>query len=127
MKRNSKSRIVIGVILAVLILSYAGIGLYNSIKENDKTEEFIKKEYELLLSNDSVNSVVLSTYYPSGWRGGEDIQNVKFEDGTSYTIEIRTNITSQDMFFGNLVKPGVVLKKRVGSDTLNVINWLPII
>jgi len=122
MEKDKKSRIGLAVIPAVLIFTCAGISLFNTIKQDGKIEANIEKEYDSLLINDSINSVVLSTYYPAGWRGGQYNQNVKLEDGKSYTIRISDNITSQDILFGDLVKPGVVLKKSIGSDTLTVIN-----
>jgi hypothetical protein len=117
-----KNEFVIGAIIIFLFLSFGGIKFYTDMRERDKIQEFIDKEYRLLLINDSINSVVLSTYYPQGWRAGTMIQNVKFIDGNNYKIKIRTNITSREMYFGNLVKPGVVLKKSMGSDTLNLIK-----
>lgn len=117
-----KNGVVIGAIIVFLFLSFVGITFYKDMLEHEKIQEAINKEYRLLLINDSVNSVVLSTYYPEGWRGGADIQNVKLKDGNNFKIKIRTNITSHDMYFGNLVQPGVVLKKNMGSDTLNLVR-----
>jgi hypothetical protein len=120
MIRNRKRRLIIGFVLGFLILSFAALRLCKIMKEYDEIEEKIKNEYTVLLRQDSINSPVLSTYYPENWRGGEYIQNVKLQNGENYTIEIKRNITASNVFFGDILKKGAILYKNAGSDTLRV-------
>ncbi len=81
----------------------------------------LAKEYKELSINDSVNSKVLAKYYPIEWRGAEFAQYITFTDNKKVYFDIKYNIASESFYFGDIVKPGVSLKKRSGSDTLTVI------
>lgn len=120
--KHSRKVIFINIIIVFAIFSYGGYRLYQTVTNHNKEEDRLSREYCLLLLEDSVNSIVLSTYYPKGWRGSQDIQNVKLESGENYTIKIRKNLTSKDIYFGKIVKKGVVLQKNAGSDILTVIS-----
>lgn len=104
----------------VIVFLIAGLILYKNILEDNRIEKKISEEYKLLKTQNILNSTVLSTYYPARWRGWQDIQNIKFENGENYTIRIKTNLTSEEIYFGEIVRKGIVLKKRANSDTLIV-------
>lgn len=113
-------------ILASLILTsiffiIGGIHLYLSIIEENKLQEKLSKEYQPLKVEEYVDNSVITTYYPDGWVGGGGIQFIKLDNGKSYLIWTLKDLTS-DVWFGNIVKPGVRLKKNAHSDTLTVIT-----
>lgn len=115
-----RRRLIIGFLLGFLILSFAVLRIYKTMKKYDDIEKQIKKEYTILSRQDSLNSTVLSTYYPEDWRGGEYIQNVRLQNGESYTIEIKRNITFSNVYFGEILRRGALLFKNAGSDTLKI-------
>jgi hypothetical protein len=120
MIRTKKIRFRIGFLIGFIIFSFAISRLYYTIKTHEKIEEKLNSEYSTLLIQDSLEGVVLSTYYPEGWRGGKVIQNVKLKNGKSYTIRIKRNLKPRNVFFGDILEPGAVLKKSADSDTLIV-------
>jgi hypothetical protein len=101
---------------------YVGWELYSTIEQNRKIENQIDIEYPRLLIHDSLNFTLESKYYPENWRGAKDIQCVTFENGHKYTIWIYTNLTSKDVFFGDIIQKGDRIIKKAGSDTLEVIS-----
>ncbi len=108
MKINRNS---IGLILFTLIMSYGGIKFYYSFKNDNQLVEIIKRDYPKLLTRDSVNSTIVSTYYPKGWRAGQIIHCIKLEDGRGFTVRTRYNLSGENVYFGDIVKQGFNLKK----------------
>lgn len=119
-KRNID--ILAGLILTSIFFIIGGIHLYLSIIEDNKLEEKLSKEYQPLKVEEYVDNSVITTYYPDSWKGGGGIQFIKLDNGKSYLIWTLKALTSDDVWFGNIVKPGVRLKKNVHSDTLTVIT-----
>lgn len=121
-KRNRDRDIFAGLFLVLIILFIGGIRFLLSITEKNKLEEKLSLEYKPLTVEESVDNSIITTYYPEGWVGGGAIQFIKLDNGKSYEIWIKEYLTSDDVWFGNIVEPGVRLKKNLNSDTLTVIT-----
>ncbi len=119
MKINRNS---VGLILFTLIMSYGGIEFYYSTKEKKQMDEFLNREYPILLSQDSVNSIITSTFYPKGWRAGQIIHCIKLDDGRGFTVRTRYNLSDENVYFGDIVKQGFILRKNPESDTIMVVG-----
>lgn len=104
-----------------IILFFAVIQLITSMVKNNKIDEEISSSYKRLTLDDQINNRVISAYYPQGRRGGGVIQHVKLESGENYTIWVKKNLYNDDIYFGEIIKTGVFLKKESGSDTLTLI------
>ncbi len=120
--KYGKNMIILNIILVLIVLIYAGFRLYNTIQKHNEIESRLNIEFPRLLFTDSIKNVVKTTYYPENWRGAKDIQYVTFEDNTKYIIWIANNVTSENVYFGDIAKKGVEIIKNAGSDTIAVIN-----
>ncbi|MFH2095093.1 MAG: hypothetical protein ABIJ16_05285, partial [Bacteroidota bacterium] len=106
--------------IMVPIIIYAGWQIFSNITNNNKIEEQLSNEYKSVMLEDVINSAVNLTFYPKDWRGWQDAQYIQLESGKKYFIWIRKNLTSEDIYFGKIIKRGALLKKNADSDTLTV-------
>ncbi|TCO10509.1 hypothetical protein [Natronoflexus pectinivorans] len=116
--KKSKTPIWVYFLLPIIVLSFAATKFIIDFIEKDKLEEELNRIYPRLTKQNHINSQVISTYYPQGWRGASDIQHIKLESGENFTIWIRRNLTDREIYFGDIVKQGSFLMKNAGSDTL---------
>ncbi len=117
-KINSRANLIFLLIFIVVI----AFSVILSHRKSSKIIAEIDATYSWLTYSDSINSKVLSTYYPEGMRNGEYVQYIKLESGKNYGIWVRNSIPPTKAYFGNVVARGMFLKKIAGSDTLVVIS-----
>lgn len=120
---KAKKRILIGIPFFILIFIYGGWNIYHRQINMSNEYDKLSKEFEHVFIEDSINNKVLSTYYPEDWAGGLGIQYIKLENGEAY--KIHTNnivINSKTIWFGNVIREGVYLRKDSGSDLLIIDN-----
>lgn len=121
-KKSNNSEVFSGLYIVIPILLIGGIYTFISVIKDNKLEEKLSKEYEELKMNVSINSFIQTSYCPDHWRAKEIFQYIKLNDGKNYFIHTKRNLTSDDVYFGDIVQPGVKIKKNAGSDTLTVIT-----
>jgi hypothetical protein len=119
--RYTKTHIALNIVFLFTVFLIAGKELYKSISEGRRIDGELKKEYDTLMTQVKVNGIVLSTYFPENWRGWQDCQYIKLKSGENYEIKIRSNLGDHDIYFGEIIGVGAVLRKNAGSDTLHVL------
>ncbi len=105
-----------------MFLTFAVWMFISTTNREDKLHKKLNIEYPTLLTKDFVNDKIESNYYPYNWRGKKYHQYITFVSGEKKGIDIKTGITSKDIYFGDIVKKGVILKKNAGSDTIIVVT-----
>ena len=110
----------IKLLVFVLFLIFIIWKYFSLTKEHDNLFNDLNREYAWLSTDDSIDNVIIKTYYPSEWRGAAYFQYITLDDGRMFSINIDRGITSRDIYYGNIAKQGTRIIKKAGSDTLIV-------
>ncbi len=105
----------------VIQFSIIGIIAYFIIHHDQNKFEKLKREYKDVNKTDSINSSIIFIYFEQNARDWEHNQCIKLKDGNSYYFFVGRQVYIKDKkYFGEVVAPGVHLRKNPGSDTLIV-------
>jgi hypothetical protein len=111
MKDTIKNKI-IAIIIAIVIISFF---FYITDVKDSKLENKLSLEFPYLKLSDSLNNIIISTYYPHNWRGGSIFQCVTLDNGNKYTISASTQASYN---LEVLQKSNIRIKKKANNDTI---------
>lgn len=118
--KHSNRMITINILLLIIFLIWISLIFYNSYHKDNKLDQQLGNEYKTLKTENKINNTVVNSYFPKEWRGREFFQYITFDNGEKYSIYVRKNLNNNNVYFGQITKPGVKILKRAGSDTIIV-------
>ena len=117
-----KGKNIINIIIISVFLIFVIWKFSSNMRKADKLYDKLEKEYGTLTIEDSVDNFVLKKYYPSNWRGGGIFHYVIIDDNRKFHLKINKCITYKEIYLDDILKSGVKLQKKIGNDTLVIIN-----
>lgn len=120
MRKYSRNEIIIAIIFTVVLISFVAYKIISNNKNLEKETAYINSKYSEIHYKDSINGVILETYYPEKWRASNIFHNFTLTNGDCYQIHFKEDVLNGEYDLSNALHKGARIIKKRNSDKVKI-------